>query len=111
MNKEKEVAFVDIKLKNVFMDLKNGKFEEKQLSTFIKRAIKDLRENPFCGIRIPKQFWPKEYIIKYEITNLWKYNLPNYWRLIYTIVSDEVKILSMLLEWFNHKEYERRFNY
>ena len=106
-----EVAFANQELKNAYFELERGKFEEKQLFNFIKRAIDDLRTNPFCGIRIPKRLWPKEYIIKYQITNLWKYNLPNYWRLTYSVFGDEIKIVSMILEWFNHKEYERRFNY
>ncbi|MCW6158831.1 MAG: hypothetical protein LVQ63_05065 [Thermoplasmatales archaeon] len=48
---------------------------------------------------------------KYEIDNLWKYNLPNAWRLVYSVAGSEVEIIAILLEWFPHKEYERRFNY
>ena len=111
MNKEIHVAFVTQKLKEQFHHLHDGKFEDKQLYTFITRALDDLKQNSMCGIKIPKQLWPKEYIQKYRITNLWKYDLPNAWRLIYTIESDEVKIVSIILEWFDHKEYERRFHY
>ncbi len=78
---------------------------------FIQRAINDLKKNPMCGTKIPKKLWPKNYIKTYQITNLWKYDLPNAWRLIYTIVEDKVKILNIILEWFPHKEYERKFGY
>jgi len=111
MSKIKEVAFADIKIKKAYLELKEGKFEEKQLFEFINRAINDLKENPFCGVRVPKNLWPREYVQKYQITNLWKYNLPNYWRLVYTIVGNEVKIVSTILEWFSHPEYEKRFHY
>ncbi len=111
MNKIKEVAFADIKLKQSYLELKEGKFEEKQLFGFINRAINDLKENPFCGIRVPKKLWPKEYIQKHQITNLWKYNLPNYWRLVYTLIGNEIKIVRVILEWMDHKDYEKRFNY
>ena len=97
MNKQTNVAFITQKLKEQFEDLKNGKFEDKQLYQFIGRAIDDLKQNPLCGIKIPKKLWPKEYIQKYHLTNLWKYDLPNAWRLIYTIESDELKILSIIL--------------
>jgi hypothetical protein len=51
-------------------------------------------------------------VTKYRIKNLWKYDLPNGWRLLYTITADnEVEIISAILEWFDHKNYERKFKY
>jgi len=111
MKKEYYVAFIDEKTKKAFEELKSGKFEDTQLYGFIDRAIDDLKKDPTCGIRIPTKQIPKEYIKKYEVNNLRKYNLPSAWRLMYTIKADEVMILSVILEWMSHKEYERRFNY
>jgi len=108
--KEISVAFASVKLTEEFEGLSNNKFEDKQLHKFISRAFDDLKQNPSCGIRIPKRLWPKSYEL-YRITNLWKYNLPNAWRLIYTIKNDDVRILSIILEWLSHKEYEKRFKY
>lgn len=111
MSKEILVAFISQKIKLEFESLKDRKFEDKELYEFINRAIDDLKKDPTCGTKIPRKLWPKAYIQKYGITNLWKYDLPNAWRLIYTIESDEVKIINIILEWFNHKEYEKRFKY
>jgi len=105
------VAFIDEKLESSFEELEEGKFEDKTLHKFIERAIRDIKENPLCGIKIPKKLWPKTYIQNYGVSNLWKYDLPNAWRLIYTIKTDEVMILNIILEWFNHKDYEKRFKY
>jgi hypothetical protein len=110
-NKHIYVTFGDKELEKEYEELKQGKFEDKQLYGFIERATNDLKSNPVCGTKIPKKLWPKEYIKKYDITNLWKYDLPNGWRLIYTIQTNEVMILSVILEWFDHKEYEKRFKY
>ena len=108
MNKKINVVFINDKLEKGFEKLDN----EEDLKKFIKRAIEDIKKNPFCGRKIQKKLFPKEYIKKYKITNLWKYDLPNAWRLIYTLVHEnEVEILSVILEWFNHKDYERRFHY
>ncbi|MFH1173816.1 MAG: hypothetical protein V1725_01650 [archaeon] len=85
----------------------HGTYDEKQLYHFITRAISDLKQNSTCGTKIPKRLWPKEY----QVTNLWKYDLPNAWRLPYTIESDGIVFVSIILEWFSHKEYERRFKY
>ncbi|MBT3583249.1 type II toxin-antitoxin system RelE/ParE family toxin [Candidatus Woesearchaeota archaeon] len=109
--KEIFVVFISQKLKDEFEFLKDNKFEDNQLYEFIKRAIDDMKQNPNCGTKIPKKLWPKEYIQKYDITNLYKYDLPNAWRLVYTIETDKVQIISIILEWFNHKDYEKRFRY
>ena len=106
MNKEIHVAFISKKLKEEFNSLKDEK-----LHKFIDRALDDLKQTPTCGIKISKRLWPRSYVQKYQITNLWKYDLPNAWRLIYTIESDEIKIMSIILEWFSHKDYEKRFGY
>ena len=110
-NRIKYVTFIDETTKNSFDKLKVGKFEDKELYAFIDRAIDDLKKNPFVGIKIPKKQWPKEYVKKYNINNLWKYDLPNGWRLIYTIKGDAVEVVSIILEWFDHKTYNRRFKY
>ena len=111
MNKQASVGFISQKLKQEFESLKEGRFEDKRLYQFLNRALDDLKENPASGVRIPKKIWPKSYIQKYGITNPWKYDLPNAWRLIYTIETDEIRIMSIILEWFDHKEYEKRFKY
>lgn len=100
------VAFIDEKLKTAYTEIK-----DKKLLKYLQRAIDDLKENPFAGIKIPKKLWPKEYVRKYKITNLWKYNLPDGWRITYTLKTNEIEIISILLEWFTHKEYEKRFKY
>lgn len=105
------VAFANPKLEKDFEKLKQGKFEDKQLYKFIDRAISDLKKNPMCGVKIPRKLWPRGYIKKYQIKNLWKYDLPDGWRLIYSIFENELMILNLILEWFPHNEYERKFGY
>jgi Txe/YoeB family toxin of Txe-Axe toxin-antitoxin module len=105
---ENLVGFIDQKVKDEY---EKAKDEDPHLFKFLERATDDLKEDPFCGIKIPRNLWPKDYVRKYRIDNLWKYDLPNAWRLIYTVSKDEVKILAIILEWFDHKGYEKRFGY
>ena len=106
-----KVVFADKKVKEAFLELENSKSEDQNLYRWLNRAFDDLSENPFCGIQIPKKLIPKTYQKKYSIDNLWKYNLPNAWRLMYSVARDEIIVISIILEWLPHKEYERRFNY
>lgn len=103
-----KVKFVNEKLKESFENLKDF---EKQIYNWLMRAFEDIEKNAFCGIQIPKKLIPKEYIKKYKIKNLWKYNLPNAWRLLYSIENQEIIVVSIILEWLNHKDYERKFKY
>ncbi len=108
MIKKSDVVFANEKLEKLFKNLK----ETDPLKKFIIRAIKDIQENAFCGIRLPKRLNPPEYVKKYKINNVWKYNLPNGWRLLYSVTTpSSVEILSVILEWSDHKNYERRFKY
>ena len=79
MIKHSKVTFISEKLEKTFDSLPENEFLKKH----IKRAIENLKENAFTGIRIPKRLFPKEYVVNYNITNLWKYDLPDGWRLIY----------------------------
>ncbi len=77
----------------------------------IERVKSWLKENPFAGDQVKKGQIPDCYIQKYAITNLWRIELSNYWRLIYTIQSDEVEIIDFVLDIIDHKEYDKKFGY
>ena len=104
------IFFAEKKIKERLEELRNGKTKEKELYDFIIRAFEDLKKNAFAGIQVPKKLIPKEYL-KFGIDNLWKYNLPSAWRILYSVGKEGVQVLSIILEWMDHKEYERRFNY
>jgi len=77
----------------------------------IKQKTEVLGTNPEYGIHIPKDRIPKEYILDYEVNNLWKINLSGAWRMIYTIRGSEIEIISLILDIVNHREYEKKFGY
>ena len=111
MEKIKEVTFITVKTKESYESLQNGKFEDQELYKYITRAIEDLRKSPLRHIRIPEDLIPQKYVQEHGVKSLWKYDLPDGWRLLYTITGNDVKIVSIILEWLDHTEYERRFNY
>ncbi len=112
MKRRSVIRFAEPVLKKAFQELKHSTTEDQRLYRFINRAFDDLEENAFCGVQIPKKQIPKEYITKYGIDNCWKYNLPGAWRLIYSIVdAGEIMLISLVLEWLDHKKYKKRFKY
>ena len=105
------VVFAEEKLRQTFRKLKDSKTEDRKLYEWLNRAFDDLQNNPFCGIQIQRRLIPREYVKKYNIDNLWKYNLPNAWRLVYSVAKHEIVVISIIIEWMDHKKYERRFGY
>jgi len=86
--------------------------ENHWLKKAINKAKDSIKENVFCGERIRKEIIPKKYIKDYKIDNLLWYPLPNAWRLVYSIFSDaDKKVLGAIIEFYDHKSYERRFGY
>ena len=77
----------------------------------IERVKEWLKENPFVGDQVKKSQIPKYYVDKYEVTNLWRIELSNYWRLIYTIQSNEIEIIDFVLDIIDHDEYDKKFGY
>ncbi len=106
-----KIKYAEEKIKKSLEKLKDSKTEDRKLYEWINRALDDLEENCFYGIQIPKKLIPRVYVEKYGIDNLWKYDLPRGWRLIYSVADGDVCVLSIILEWMDHKDYERRFGY
>jgi hypothetical protein len=103
-----KVVFIDVNLEKAF----NKLAEQDPLKAWILKAVADLRENAYSGIQIRKRLIPREYRTRYAIMNLWKYDLPRGWRLLYTVTAEnEVEIISAILDWFDHKDYERKMRY
>lgn len=106
-----KIRFADKKIQEAFYKLEQGDPSQKELFKFINQALDNIEKNAFCGIQIPKKIKVEEYQRKYLIKNLWKYDLPKGWRLIYSVTKEEIEVVSLVVEWFDHKNYERRFNY
>jgi len=105
------VVFADRKLKEAFERLKDSTAEDRKLHKWLNRAFDEIAKDAFRGIQIPKRLIPRIYIEQYRIENLWKYDLPGAWRLLYSVARDEVIVVSIILERLPHKDYERRFGY
>lgn len=85
--------------------------ENQTLLRSLQRAINILKTNPFTGIQVKKSLIPKKYIDDFDVTNLWKFDLSNYWRMIYTVKGNEIEIISFIIEIVDHKTYDKIFSY
>ena len=77
----------------------------------IERVKEILKQDPFAGEQIKKRKIAPKYIISYDIENLWRFELANRWRLIYTITGNKLEIIGFILDILDHKEYDKIFGY
>lgn len=73
----------------------------------IKQKIEFIKANPFYGDNIPKRLIPREYAVQ----NLWRVELTNFWRMLYTIRGDQVEIICFILDIMDHNRYNKIFGY
>ena len=90
-----DIKFADEKVLKSLEKLKTSKTEDKKLLAWIERAFEDLEENAFCGTQILKKLFPKDYVTKYQIDNLWKYYLPKSGD-YFTLFKMEKSVFSLL---------------
>lgn len=105
--KSDKVVFVDEELEKSFNELQ----ESDPIKRGIIRAIRCIQENTFVGRNVKKELIPKKLIDKFSLNNLWIYDLPNGWRLIYSITGSEIEIIAAVLDWMDHRDYERLFGF
>ncbi len=93
----------------VGQQIKQGKenTKEMQLLRSIKQKIELIRANPFYGDNIHKKDIPKEY----NVQNLWRVELSQYWRMLYTIKGDQIEIICFILDIIDHHEYDKKLGY
>ncbi len=103
--------FADESVRDALEKLKSGTFEQRRLFGSVEEALGTLERDPLAGEKVPSRLWPRVYFQKYGINNLHKLNLPDGWRLAYTIRGNEIEIVAIILEWMSHKQYEKRFGY
>ena len=108
MNKPVRVILIgeaDIEYKRlneaVGQQIQEGKenSDEIQLLKSIKQKVEFIKVNPFYGDNIPKDLIPKNY----NIQNLWRVELSQFWRMLYTIKGDQIEIICFILDILDHK--------
>ncbi len=85
--------------------------EEIQLLKSIRQKIDFIKSNPFYGDPIAKNLIPEEYKIKYRAINLFRVELSQFWRMIYTLKGDEIEIVAFVLDIIPHPDYNKKFGY
>lgn len=79
----------------------------------LNKKIELMKANPHYGDSIPKRLIPKEYVSKYGVNNLFRVELPKYWRMMYALSDggNQIEIIAFVLDIIGHKAYNKKFGY
>ena len=99
--------------KKIELELQSGNKVNEREYKLISKGIELLKLDFRKGEHISKknQRAYEYFVKKYNVKNLWKLDVSQDWRLIYTIEGNEVEVISFVLESLSHKEYERKLGY
>ena len=94
----------------------NAEAETNKQSRMILKAINHkkelIRANIHYGDPIAKNLIPAEYKQKYSATNLFRVELPAFWRMLYTLTNnEEIEIIAFVLDIIGHPDYDKKFGY
>lgn len=86
---------------------------ERGILRAVDKKVKLIKANSHYGNPIAKKLIPKEYREKYGITNLFRVELPNRWRMLYSLTDSETKIeiIAFVLDIIDHPTYNKKFSY
>ncbi|GAH49905.1 unnamed protein product [marine sediment metagenome] len=91
-------------IEELFISLSN----EDPLKKGIIEAIQEIKKDCQAGEHIsPKSNLAKNCLKKYGAKNIRVFDLPQFYRLIYSIAPNEIEIISVILDWPNHKRYDQ----
>lgn len=94
----------------------NAEAATNKQSRMILKAINQkkelIKQNIHYGNPIAKNLIPKEYKLKYSATNLFRVELPAFWRMLYTLTNnEEIEIVAFILDIIDHPAYNDKFGY
>lgn len=86
---------------------------ERMILKGVSNKIEFLKRNAYYGDQIKKKLIPLYYQKKYGADNLFRIELPQFWRMLYTLTDEEgkIEIIAFVLDVFDHKCYDKRFGY
>lgn len=97
--------------KDGYLELKKRTDKESQsILNSIERIKAILKDNPQFGDPIAKKLIPKS-LKEIGIQNLYRVELSNYWRMLYTIEGSKVEIFLFVLNIIDHKDYNKLSGY
>ena len=86
---------------------------ERSILNAVNKKVELIKVNIHYGEPISKDKIPQEFKQKYSINNLFWVQLPQFWRMLYSLTKgeSEIEIVAFVLEITDHGKYDKLFGY
>ncbi len=86
---------------------------ERSILNAVNKKVELIKANFQYGEPISKDRIPEEFRRKYGINNLFRVELPQFWRMLYSVTpgESEIEIVAFILEISDHGRYDKLFGY
>jgi mRNA-degrading endonuclease RelE of RelBE toxin-antitoxin system len=92
---------------NFYNSLQPTSLHKKQ----IDESMDFMKADKTIGEKIEKKLWPKHYLRQHSISNLFRYRIPDGYRILYTITTTNYEKIYLILDCLPHNEYDKLFGY
>ncbi len=97
--------------KQLNLEAENSK-QSRMILKAINNKIELIKANIHYGNPMAKDLIPEEYKQKYEATNLFRVELPAFWRMLYMLTNNEqIEIIAFVIDIISHPDYDKKFGY
>jgi hypothetical protein len=100
---EEMIAFLESKA--------NESKQERMILKSVRKKLDIIRNKPYYGDQVKKDQIPSYYVDKYKVTNLFRVELPQFWRMLYSVGKSEIEVIALVIDICDHKLYDKRFGY
>ncbi|WP_407356556.1 hypothetical protein [Methanolobus sp. WCC5] len=114
--KEVRVVLIDEAILK-YQSLKERASESKKemaILESVRNKADIIKKDIHYGDPVSKKLIPNTYRKKYDIRNLFRVELPYFWRLLYTLKNDPEtndSIVAIVIDIVDHSEYNKLFGY
>jgi hypothetical protein len=85
--------------------------EDRALYDALQMKLGHIKEDHRYGRPVPKRLIPERYRREYGLSNLFRVELPFFWRMLYAVEGDEITIVAFIADIVSHEEYDGLFGY
>ncbi len=87
--------------------------KERMILNSLQAKLEIIKKDPHYGNPVSKSKISTYYKAKYSASNMFRVELPQFWRMLYTLTNfeEDIEIIALVLDICSHKDYDKKLGY